>query len=78
MRRLEIKLFSNAQTSMEIFRGELVGLFSIRTDVNHFDIKLSAQPVGTLFGTFYSGLGCIQHAYDSLVRTEKICNQFFL
>ena len=78
MRRLEIKLFFNAQKSMEIFRGELVGLFSIRTDVNYFDIKLSTQPEETFFSTFFPGLVCIQYAYDSLVRTQKARNQFFL
>jgi len=36
LRRLEIKSFFNAQTSMEIFRSELMGLFSVRTDVSHF------------------------------------------
>ena len=78
MRRLEIKSFFYAQTSMEIFRGGLVGLFSIRTDVSHFDIKLSTQPEETLFSTFFPGLVCIQHAYDSLARTEKTCNQLLL
>jgi len=44
LRRLKIELFFNAQTSMEIFGGKLVGLFSIWTNVSHFDIKFSAQP----------------------------------
>ena len=45
MRRLEIESFFNAQTSMEIFGGELVGLFSIRADVSHFNIKRLAQSI---------------------------------
>ena len=44
MRRLEIESFFNAQTSMEIFGGELMGLFSIWADISHFHIKLSTQP----------------------------------
>ena len=45
MRRLKIESFFNAQTSMEIFGGELVGLFSILADVSHFNIKRLAQSI---------------------------------
>jgi hypothetical protein len=45
MRRLEIESFFNAQTSMEIFGSELVGLFSIRADVSHFNIKRLAKSI---------------------------------
>ena len=68
LRRLLIESFFNAQTSMEIFGGKLVRLFSIGADVNDFYIEFSAQSQQTIFGTFFPGLICIKHADYSFMR----------
>ena len=78
MRRLEIESFFYAQTSMEIFGGELMGFLGIRTDVSHFHIKPSTQPVQTIFSTFFAGFIRIKHAHNSFVRAKKISNLLLL